>query len=171
MKAVGHSLWLVPEPEARRALAGLIVRLARDLGTPAFEPHLTLLGGIAGGAEDAAATAAALAGRIPCFTLRFSGTTMRDEYLRALVLEVEPSVELLRARRLAVEASGTGARGRFEPHLSLLYGDVPKSSKHAALARAGPVDVRSCDVRALEVVRTEGAVAEWRVVARLRLAG
>jgi 2'-5' RNA ligase len=169
MKGVGFSLWLVPEGEARRELAGMIARLARSLGTPAFQPHVTLLGGIEGTARGVTAAAGSLAARIPCLTVRLSGTGMRREYFRCLYLEVAPSRALLRARRLAEAAFGRVGSGAFEPHVSLAYGGVPKSKKQAAFSPPAGAVVPAFEVLSLDVVRTAGPVADWTLVARFAL--
>lgn len=43
---IGFSIWLVPEEAAGNKLEGVIQEYATQLGTPAFAPHMTLLGGI-----------------------------------------------------------------------------------------------------------------------------
>ena len=47
--AAGLSLWLMPEGEVQRELAGWIDRLAERFRTERFAPHLTLLGSIPAG--------------------------------------------------------------------------------------------------------------------------
>ena len=44
---MSYSVWLKPPPESAfgRCLAGMVTRHAAALGTPAFAPHVTLLGG------------------------------------------------------------------------------------------------------------------------------
>ena len=43
-----YSLWLIPEGEDGRQLADIIARLSERFGTPTFDPHVTLLGGLLG---------------------------------------------------------------------------------------------------------------------------
>ena len=61
MRAQGISLWLVPDGPESLAIAALIGELSARFGTPQFSPHVTLLGGIASGAEAAVAAARDLA--------------------------------------------------------------------------------------------------------------
>ena len=49
---MSYSVWLKPAPDSAlgRQLATMVARHAAELGTPAFTPHVTLLGGFT--AED-----------------------------------------------------------------------------------------------------------------------
>ena len=54
-KASSYSLWLIPAGEVRQQLAKTIFDLSREYAAPAFEPHVTLAGGIVGPTREVAA--------------------------------------------------------------------------------------------------------------------
>lgn len=160
------SLWLVPEGEAGARLRALIDRLALRHGTPAFEPHLTLLGGLEGPEAETRPPAGEVAARLRPFLVRLGALRHRDEYYRSLFAEAQKSPELLSARRAAEEAFGRAPDPHFLPHVSLLYGDVPASAKEALIAEIGPELRVTFRAEALFVVATDGEPADWRPVAR-----
>jgi hypothetical protein len=81
-----YSLWLVPEEPEREPLARIIAGEATARGTPAWVPHITLLGMLRGGraADDAsilAATAeAAAAAGGGALDLPLEGTAVGDSH-------------------------------------------------------------------------------------------
>src|SRR5262245_25437914 len=81
------SLWLVPAGAPARRLAALIDRLARRCGSPRFEPHVTLLGGLRRGPASGTAAlerlAAAIAKRGP-FAVRLAGAASGGPFFRAV---------------------------------------------------------------------------------------
>jgi hypothetical protein len=170
MNAVGHSLWLMPEGETYRELRGLIGRLARRLHSPDFEPHVTLLGGIAGSVADVLATAGSLARRIAPLPLRLGGAAMGGDYFHCLFLEVEAPSELIQAHALAEAAFGRLRHEPIEAHLSLAYGHIPPPRAQEIVAEIGELDLRFV-AQTLRVEKTQGGVAEWQEAGRFRLSG
>lgn len=168
-RAKGVSLWLVPEGAVQERLGLLIAELARRHGTPRFEPHVTLLGGLVLPEAEVLASAQGLARRLgrPCIQLTVPD--LSEEYFRCLFVRVEETKSLLAAHALAAQAFGRGARPPFVPHLSLLYGHLTPAAKREALSElAGRFGI-GFEARHLQVVRTEGPPADWRVLAALTL--
>jgi 2'-5' RNA ligase len=166
------SIWLVPaEAEAPR-LQGWIDRLAGELGTVAFSPHVTLLGGLDADADpDTAQRALAwLADQSP---LSLSLARLDDEatHFRAVTLRAEPTGRLL-AIRAAIENALATAGGPFLPHLSLLYGDLDAATKRAHGEALGiPLPIEAV-FDGIELWRTdESDVPGWRRLARIPLHG
>jgi hypothetical protein len=50
---VGYSLWLVPDEAASKKFCHAIEECAKELGTPTFKPHATLIGGVVVRLENA----------------------------------------------------------------------------------------------------------------------
>lgn len=160
MRANGHSLWLRPEAELGDRLAALIADLARRLGTPAFAPHLTLLGGIPGAEADVLRATTLLAARLPSLTIRLGDATGSDAYFRCVVVAAEATPELQTARAQAAAAFGLPVPPFF-PHLSLVYGALPAATRDAVVGKIGSSLAGSFEARAVHLWRTEGEVAEW----------
>jgi 2'-5' RNA ligase len=164
MKGVGFSLWMVPEGDRHRRLAGLIESLARRFGRPVFEPHVTLLAGVRQAERDVVARAGALWRAPKALPLRFIGLETDDTYFRALYLRVEPSPELLALHEAARGAFGRGDDPPYVPHLSLMYGAPPPVPVVKELRPSAPA---AFEARTLDVYSTEGPVESWHRVHRL----
>jgi len=171
MRAHGVSLWLVPDGPEAQAIAALIGELSARFGTPTFAPHVTLMGGIGVDPEEAVTTAGELAAGLSDLSVRFEGLEHSGDYFRALVVRVAPDLPILDARRHAQGAFPSEPVGPFVPHLSLLYGTVPVETRRHLAAEVRESAPASIVMRHLDVVATEGTVAEWRRLARLPLSG
>lgn len=169
MRAVGISLWLILEGETRRRLAATIADLARRLGTPSFEPHVTLIGGISQPEEEIVVAAGRLAAATAPLQLRPFRVGQRGEYFRCLFYEVAADAALIDLHMRARLALGRDAGALFFPHLSLAYGELESAVKAPLV---GPLSPRRGDnwlVGELQVVRTEGEVGDWRPLAAFPL--
>lgn len=171
MRAKGISLWLVPPDDVRSGLAQRIDGLARRLGTPRFEPHVTLLGGIEAAGEQVVAETRGLAAQLGPIGLRLNRAGGREEFFRCLFLEVELEPALNAAHRRARHLFGKRTEPPFFPHLSLAYGRLGSDQKSAVL-RELEQDASwriATFASELRVVLTEGPVEEWRALATAHL--
>ena len=164
-KGRGVSLWLVPVDDAKAALSRLITEVAARLGTPAFAPHVTLVAGVTRSADDVVRRAGELALALEPLSLPLRGPTGSDDAFRCLYLPVGETLKLLATHALARSALRVADEQKYEPHLSLVYGSVPAAQKAALLAELLPLVPSRVEFAALEVVRTEGLVADWRTLA------
>ena len=168
-KASHYSLWLMPTGEVRQRLAATILDLSRQYAAPAFEPHVTLAGGIVGPAREVASKMAELAKRIPPFTIRLTKVDFLDEYFRCLFVRVAPTQPIMKANQAAREIFSLEKQPAFMPHLSLLYADLPSRVKEriaASLGRRFELEFRVSDVH---LYLTKGEVAAWWRTARFGL--
>jgi 2'-5' RNA ligase len=156
----------VPGGDVREALVQLIAALGRRFGTPSFEPHVTLLGGVGGGEEEVLRRGALLAASLRPLTIRLTALGSSDEYFRCVVLEADRSPDLLAAHERASDELGVRDRPPFFPHLSLVYGRL--SAKDTSRAREALRSLAlplAFEAQHLEIHRTEGTVGEWRRLA------
>jgi 2'-5' RNA ligase len=165
--------WLVPAAgPVRDRLAGIIVELAAEHGTPEFAPHVTMNRNVDAEPDAAARVLERLVTGVPPFEVTLPGFGYEPEFFRALYLRAEPSVQLTALHQAGQRAWAlTGPP--YRPHLSLLYArDLPEERKPAIAAGLGlalPVTIR---VDAAEIwgdFRDE--VTRWRRVARVVLTG
>jgi len=164
-RAKGVSLWLMPDGAPREELTALIGHLAARLGTTAFVPHVTLLPGLSGPEEEVVDRVRVIAAELRPLPLAFSGVHDLDTHFRCLFCRVVSTPALWDAHALAACHFGREPEEAFDPHLSLVYGDLDAGCK---------TDLRrelQCDIpppfegRHLHVWRTEGPVGEWRELA------
>ena len=160
-----YSLWLMPTGEVRQRLAGTILDLGREYATPVFEPHVTLVGGIVGPAREVASKMKDLARRIPPFTARLTVVDGLDEYFRSLFVRLATTHPIMWANKAAREVFAPAKQPAFMPHLSLLYGNLPRSVKDgtiASLSRQFELDFK---VNSLHLYLIKSEPAAWRHMA------
>jgi 2'-5' RNA ligase len=168
--ARGVSLWLLPATGIREGLAQAIDTLAARLGTPRFEPHLTLLGAIERPEADVLARVRDLAAICPPLELPVLGIDGLDDPFRCLFLRLAATPALQQLRE-AAEAALPGREGRpFDPHLSLVYGELSAAARSGLAHEIGPwPPVVRFDVLRAQVTR--GPVSAWCRLGLAPLAG
>lgn len=170
-RARGVALWLVPEPEARQVLGRLITTLARRLGTPPFEPHVTLLSGLIRPAEVMRKAEGVANAIESALTLSLRPPEGAEDPFRCLHSPVPPTFNLLAAQALARATFRADPEGPFAPHLSLVYGRLP-ASERIALAREIVAELpERARFDTLDVVKTPGPVSRWSRIGRFPLGG
>jgi 2'-5' RNA ligase len=169
MRPSSYSLWLMPTGEVRQRLAGPILDLSREYGTPAFEPHVTLASGMVGAAREVAGKMRDLARRIPPFTVRLTAVDGLEEYFRCLFVRVATTHPIMRANKAAREVFRLERQPAFMPHLSLLYGGLPASVKQVIIASLGRQFELEFKARSLHLYLITSEPMAWRRVAMFGL--
>jgi 2'-5' RNA ligase len=165
---VRHALWLIPAEPVRGRCAASIDMLAREFGTPSFAPHVTLLQGIRRDADDVVAAARELACALPPLAVTLGALGEAPEYYRALFVEVT-GPDLDAARRRAAAALAIPPDADFDPHLSLLYGQLSSVTKASIMSRIDRALEGAATLDRLDVVDTEGRPEAWITRASLAL--
>lgn len=132
-----YSIWLMPPAALRERFAELIDALSRRLGTPRFEPHITLAAPRAVTDAQALSEAQRLATRLAPVPLRFNGIDHTDAYFRCLFLRAVKTPEILAAHRRACAELGEPIEADYMPHLSLVYGEIDRAEKEKMIADVG----------------------------------
>lgn len=169
MRARGTSLWLMPEAVARERLSATIEDLARRLGTPSFEPHVTLIGRLAPSAPEIVIAAEKLAASTPPFQLQLARLGHSAQYLRCVFYEIEDSPVLAELHRRARSLLRSDKDRPFFPHLSLVYADLDEPTRLRLVEEMAGENREPFPVNELQVVRTEGDVGDWRPLAAFPL--
>jgi 2'-5' RNA ligase len=167
MQTPHFSLWFLLPREAHERFQALIARLSARLGTPLFEPHITLLGGLTGSGEVLRRQTRALAAAIEPFEVRLREAAGLDEYYRCLFVEISPSRALQDARVAAGHVLDQRLNADFSPHLSLVYGNLEETEKENILDGIGRDFDENLRIEELGLYDTSGPV--WRCVERCRL--
>lgn len=172
-KAHGYSIWLMPPEDsyAHRTFLRMIASVGMVSSSPAFGPHVTLLGGINGDEGVVQEKTEILARHIPQFvSINFVSIERGNEFFKCLYVKVVSSPALLSAWKEAVRIFGLNT-DRFDPHLSLGYGLTPperRSAEEKIETLNFRIESLSFRASSLHLYHTEGEVSEWYQVDEYR---
>jgi 2'-5' RNA ligase len=150
-------------------LQGLIEELARQYDAPVFEPHVTVHVGLnhADATEKVLAQAARQCAPIKLEAL---GIDHSDEFIKTLFVQFESNKELQNLNALIRAVGQDPIRYQLNPHLSLLYKNIPAAARRA-LADSIKVPFSEVTFDALKAVRcisptqSRADVEAWQVMA------
>lgn len=167
-----HSIWLQPCSADIEQLQAVVSRLADELETPRFIPHLTLV-------EDMERTAGELANVLDtgfagetAFSVPVTGIHGLPQFFRSLYLAFEPAGRLRALKMLAVNAFGVGSVDSFMPHISLAYGVAETQRKAVEAELHQALDGKLIRFDAIAVVNSAQSIPieDWKIVHTLQLA-
>jgi len=157
----GFSLWLQPTDQAYDRLAGIIAQLGAQYRAPVFEPHVTLLGGLTGSADALITRSAQLAKLLKSNVIKLATLDYLDEYFCCLFANAEKTNWLIDANTKTRKLFHREDAPEFMPHLSLLYGDFPPTTKQRIIIEIGSRLELSFQVTSLRLWSTTGEPEEW----------
>ena len=158
-----YYLWLMPQKEMYDEFQKIIQDLSETYGTPAFEPHVTLVSGLNGNDN-------AFVEKIDAFVRgkhKFSVTAKNIDYahgfLTALFLNIQnnPAIDQINAQ--GCEHLKPFGQDPYRPHLSLLYGDITSQEKKRIIADlnlAGKV----ITFDKIKLIKGHSDVEQWRII-------
>jgi 2'-5' RNA ligase len=165
----GHSLWLMPSGIIRDTITRVIKKLSTEYFTPAFDPHITLLGQVSGTEQEIIDKTTTLAKSLHPFPVRLGVLSGMNDYFRCLFARIEESKELIDANRIVRQVFNRETDPSFMPHLSLLYGNLSEDFKQEIISEIGKKLSLSFQVEAIHVISTNGAVGDWKKAAEISL--
>jgi 2'-5' RNA ligase len=159
----------MPSGQVLRRLRGVILELSREYSTPAFEPHVTLLGRIVGSRREVLAKSGELARRMRPLVVKLGVLDGLDEYYRCLFVRAAKTWPLMEAHRAARQIFNLKERPAYMPHLSLMYGNFRARLKEEMIRKLGGRLDLSFEVRSFHLYSTAGQPRAWRQVKDFRL--
>lgn len=147
------AFWLVPAEPVRSWVQQQIDWLAERFSAPTFLPHLTLYTCQRSVAGQELAALAGLARQSRPLTLQSAGLSTTDRLTQTLVMRFAADESLLTMHRTLREAVQRPSPYQLEPHLSLLYMDLPDEERQRlTLEQEFPYDtVRFDELRAVAI--------------------
>jgi len=123
------TLWLVPPATSRCDVVARaeIERLSRSNGVRPFPPHITLSPSFHCGQARAVELTRLVAAALSPISMHFVGVSHSCAFFKAIALTAEASEALVHASQAAKRIVGT--EKAFDPHLSLLYGDLSEDAR------------------------------------------
>jgi 2'-5' RNA ligase len=164
-----YSLWLIPEGETCRQFADIIERLSERFGTPTFDPHVTLLGGLLGPEQELVTRISQIVRSMRPIPIQTTTLHSQADYFRQFFVQVEKSRPLMETRGRVKVLAGSRRERPYSPHVSFMYGDVPYQDRETLLMEMGGELVTEFDTKTLHVVDTTGTPEKWRRVAEFTL--
>ena len=119
------AFWLMPAPEDIPVLQAIIEELANRYDAPIFKPHLTLYSG----QFEKEETPWANLPSIEPISLPVLGVDATTQYTKTLFLQFPRNERLLALMESLREQCPEPSGYSLDPHLSLLYADLPLSEK------------------------------------------
>lgn len=157
-----YSLWLEPSEDFASEFQERINELSQLHGTPAFSPHVTLVGGVTTSEKEAVSATKELASSLKPFELELTKADYLDRFYQSLFVHVAETDQLLNLRKKALHFFNISDAGEYMPHMSLLYGDLSQSRKGKILDRIGRDFHIPFTVKKMTLVKTDGKPDEWK---------
>ena len=181
MKKTAIAYWLLPAKPQRQLFCSVIRILGRGFNAPDFEPHLTLFSATEDGPASAKLRRDTLSPKKVLQQIRgrpirlnVRGVAYSSEFTKTLFVRFKSKPRLRKLVENLGRAANFPAKSPTDPHVSLLYKKIPKSSKKdlAAVIKLpfrGVLFDSIAAVRLTLPVRTGADVAKWKIVARKSL--
>lgn len=171
MTLATYHLWLKPNGAVRGLLVQTIQKLADELGSPVFEPHVTLLANLIGTEEEHIQRSRIAAQQLQSFEVMLIDPAHDTTYFQCLFLRIEQTPSLMNAHTVARRVFEKPAE-IYMPHLSLAYGLYAESLKRNIICDL-PSDLRtSFEVTALSLLKAESDdPRDWHQIGSYPFAG
>jgi hypothetical protein len=167
-----YSVWIVPPEPLFSKFSTLIESLAVELGTVKFVPHITLVGGINLARGTVLELVRSLSTELHPYVMPLGKMDYSDEFFRSLFVRVKCTRDVKHGYDRASRVLPSGRLGRYEPHLSLMYGNVSSQVKMGLIERIGSRMSDSFLAENLCIYETDpGDVTGWHQLEQLPLLG
>jgi len=158
--------WLLPERGAREVFTNEIHELARRFRAPAFAPHVSVFI-----APENSRDPIEILRELGAVTIKLTIRSIRfsEQFTKTLFVQFEQSVPLQEMGDRIWKASGASERYVIDPHLSMLYANLPPEMKQELAGEIifpfGEVHFRSiCAMRCAQPTATVAEVEQWRLL-------
>jgi hypothetical protein len=145
-------------------LGKLVEYFALSSGTATFKPHVTLVSGFNDAPEILMKKMKILAGNYKSPMIKFLSIKTKPKYFQAFFLKCERTDALM---ELNLEAQKLfNHRYGYEPHLSLMYGNVKNTEKKLLLQKLPAISLPSLSFKAAKISlwHAKGRVQDWVLI-------
>jgi 2'-5' RNA ligase len=168
----GYVVWLLLSKRDRNAIKYWQNILREEFTSPEFEPHLTLIRPVEQENEDRLIRElnAFSDGRGP-LELEISGINGIGSPYQSFYLDIKLSGVLDNFRQQLAISLNSVHGNSFNPHISLLYGEMTDSDRRYLRTIIDINEYKSITGDALALVLCNGTPDTWRIISRIKLAG
>lgn len=164
---MAYSIWLEFDEASTFVLRNEIEALSEVLGSPRFEPHVTLIGDIDLPVKTVTALAEKLGRCSVSSTIEIERVSSAQSYFMALFLSVHIPDQLMEIRQQISQDVSSSSYSLDDPHISLAYGEFEKKIDRKTIARLEKkfVGTYLC-ARRLNIVQSSKRtpISDWKVV-------
>jgi len=162
-----YSLWFVPTQKVDDRTSLLISELAAEYNSPAFRPHVTVVGGLT---EDPTNKVQGLVKNLKPFEITLTTAQYLDEYFRCVFYEVAPNRTLMDINKKAQKLFEH--EDMYYPHLSILYGNHDEELRKQIAEEIGEMN-QSFIAKKIVIVKGPSnpdpkSIAQWKIVGEAR---
>jgi 2'-5' RNA ligase len=160
-----YHLWLKPSGAVHELLARTIRELARNFDAPVFEPHVTLLGHLAGTEDAHIQRTQQLARRMKPIHIVLTEPAGGQDYFQCVFLRVSQTPDVMNANALARQIFDSEQES-YMPHLSLVYGRYPDARRSAIIGSVPRAVLTSFEAVSLFLIRADSENPQhWHEIA------
>ncbi len=162
----GCSVWLLPEPEMRKRFDRLIVNLAASYNSVPFPAHITLLADLP---LEQSAEPLNRVTEVKFLSANLGPIQTEESFFKSLYLPVEKNKELASLRRKVKKILDSESKHKFDPHLSLLYGNYKPEQKPEMIRRLTTPFPEQITFSEVALVKTDGTPDAWQIIKSIQL--
>ncbi|KAI8851166.1 2',3'-cyclic-nucleotide 3'-phosphodiesterase [Chytridium lagenaria] len=173
----GFSFWIGPPAGSKldQNLVDIVNVYSNRLGTPKWQPHITLLGQITESYNEVEAKLTKLCKTVKPFKVHLTDIVIKDQFFQCIMAKVEETNEIMELNARVADVFPR-PQAVYWPHLSLVYGDLTnetKASVQAEIRESETCHIIGAEVEicTIEVWCTEGPVKSWYKMGEIRLEG
>ena len=158
-----HSVWLRFAPPVESSLGNYVKELASARQSPAFVPHITLLGDLKGPPAATLNQCQRVIATLAPVTATFTALERGDAFFMSLYFAVSLPAHVVKLRR-DISAGLQVRPPRFDPHVSLAYGEDSGSlTQEVEAALRSQFENLRAPIAALSIVSSSRSIpiAEW----------
>ncbi len=162
------SLWLTPSEEDESYLQNIINDLASEYQAPVFSPHLTLYSPTDLSKDVLRDRITSVAERTNKLYVTMNGLNHTMNIWKTVFIELEDSPELLDLQQNIVSSIPNLKPYSFEPHISLIYKEMPMEKKEKIIRNLAVRNSYKMDK--IIAMKTGPNVEQWEKVMEVSLA-
>lgn len=159
------SIWAEPATKDAKCLRQIICSLGKKYNSPAFNPHITLYGGVQS-VSDAKSAISNFAGAKK-FTASATDLGSSDDLWKTVFINVEKSQKLKQVYGAIRKAVPQSPKYEFDPHISLIYKKMDNSERQAIID--GLKIKKKFTFDKITVIVSSKNVEKWKVIDRIIL--
>jgi 2'-5' RNA ligase len=167
------SVWLLPRQADRESLVEIINDLAKRHSSPRFVPHVTIAGPLTASASQVSRKLEELACQMQPFDVLTTVVMHSNSRFKAVFVGLAPHDRFRIMRSDLAQAWPEIRETEFQPHISLIYKQMPEREREAIVASLTPQLSYSFDEVAIVAPGGKGKdwldVRSWRVLKAFKL--